>query len=87
MTDCNTPVGVEDGRITNQQMMASSRFNEHYAYCGRLNNQVGPDEKGKLHWGGWCTDKSDKNQYLQVHSCLEIATYTLLTLSLSHQAS
>lgn len=64
--DCTKSVGVEDGRITDQQMTASSHFNEHYASNARLNNKASTDKNGNERWGGWCTDADDKNQYLQV---------------------
>lgn len=63
--DCSTPVGVEGGKISDQQMSASSHWNQHYGSNGRLNNQARDDGSG-LTWGGWCTDQLDKNQYLQV---------------------
>lgn len=63
--DCKTPVGLEDRRITNQQMSASSHWNNHYAFNARLNNKA-ENHGGQFNWGGWCTDKEDKNQYLQV---------------------
>lgn len=66
MTDCKKPVGVEDGTITNQQMTASSSYEQIDAFNGRLNNKLRKDSKGKLVWGGWCTDKLDLHQFLQV---------------------
>ncbi|KAL9950767.1 hypothetical protein ACROYT_G043325 [Oculina patagonica] len=64
--DCNTPVGVETRKITDQQMSASSHWNQHYASNARLNNQASMGPSGDTIWGGWCTDKLNKNQYLQV---------------------
>ena len=64
--DCNTPVGVEDRKISDQQISASSHWNQHYGFNGRLNNEARDDGSGGLTWGGWCTDQLDKNQYLQV---------------------
>ena len=66
MTDCKMPVGVEDGTITNQQMTASSSYGHYDASNGRLNNKPSRDSTGKLVWGGWCTDKLDSHQFLQV---------------------
>lgn len=63
--DCKTPVGLEDRRITNRQISASSHWNNHYAFNARLNNKAGKHD-GQYNWGGWCTDQEDKNQYLQV---------------------
>lgn len=64
--DCDTPVGVEGRKISDQQMTASSHWNQHYGSNGRLNNEARADGLGGLTWGGWCTDQLDKNQYLQV---------------------
>lgn len=66
MTDCKMPVGVEDGTITNQQMTASSSYGPYDASNGRLFNKPSRDSTGKLVWGGWCTDKLDLHQFLQV---------------------
>ena len=66
MTDCKKPVGVEDGTITNQQMTASSLYEQFDASNGRLNNKRRIDSTGKLVWDGWCTDKLDLHQFLQV---------------------
>lgn len=64
--DCKTPVGVENGRITDQQITASSHFNEHYAFNGRLNNKFRKYSNGSYSWGGWCTDPNEKTPYLQI---------------------
>ncbi|XP_031559855.1 adhesion G protein-coupled receptor L3-like isoform X2 [Actinia tenebrosa] len=65
--DCDTPVGLEDGRIENNQISASSHWNEHVASNARLNNRMHTDNNtGKVVWGGWCTDKKNIHQYLEV---------------------
>lgn len=64
--DCKTPVGVEDGRIKDQQITASSHFNEHYAFNGRLHNIFRKNSNGSYSWGGWCTDPNEKTPYLQI---------------------
>ncbi|KAJ7358754.1 hypothetical protein OS493_021530 [Desmophyllum pertusum] len=67
--DCNTAVGVEDRKITDQQITASSHWNQHHASNARLNNKLRSWSNSSgvgIIWGGWCTDKLDKNQYLQV---------------------
>ena len=64
--DCNTPVGVEDRKISDPQISSSSHWGEHYGFNGRLNNLAGADGSGRPTRGGWCTDQLDKNQYLQV---------------------
>ena len=74
MTDCKKPVGVEDRTITNQQMTASSSYELFDASNGRLNNKRRIDSTGKLIWGGWCTDKLDLHQFLQV---IMVKNYTL----------
>lgn len=71
MIDCKTPVGVEDRRITDQQITASSHFNEHYAFNGRLNNKFREGSNDSYSWGGWCTN-DDKTQYLQVNILIEV---------------
>ena len=59
-------MGVEDRKISDQQISASSHWNQHYGFNGRLNNEASADGSSGLTWGGWCTDQLDKNQYLQV---------------------
>ena len=67
ITDCDRPVGVENRTlITDQQMSASSHWNQHYAFNARLNNHISISSSGALRWGGWCTDRLNKNQFLQV---------------------
>lgn len=66
MTDCKTPVGVEHGTITNQQMTSTSSYAQYDASNGRLHNKLSIHSTGKLVWGGWCTDKLDLHQFLQV---------------------
>jgi len=80
--DCNTPVGVESRKISDQQISASSHWNQHYGSNGRLNNKVGVDSSGNLTWGGWCTDKLDKNQYLQVSVSEKRPCYVNIVLRL-----
>lgn len=63
--DCNAPVGVEDGRIKDHQITASSYVNNQVASRSRLHS-VFSRVNGTPVWGGWCTDKLDKSQYLQV---------------------
>ena len=74
ITDCNRPVGVENRTtITDQQMSASSHWNQHYAFNARLNNHASISSSGELRWGGWCTDRLNKNQFLQVTKGRRIA--------------
>jgi len=65
--DCSRPVGVENRtQITDQQMSASSHWDQHYASNARLHNHVSISSSGELRWGGWCTDRMNKKQFLQI---------------------
>lgn len=66
LVDCETPVGLEDGRINDNQISASSHWNEHVASNARLNNKMHIKSNGQVVWGGWCTDKKNPHQYLEV---------------------
>lgn len=67
LTECNRPVGVENRTmIADQQMSASSHWNQHYAFNARLHNHASISSSGELRWGGWCTDRLNNNQFLQV---------------------
>jgi len=60
-------VGVENRTIiTDQQISASSHWNQHYAFNARLHNHISMTTSGELRWGGWCTDRMDKKQFLQI---------------------
>ena len=48
-------------------MTASSQRDGHNASNARLNKELlSKSSSGKYIWGGWCTDKMDIHQYLQV---------------------
>ncbi|KAK3727870.1 hypothetical protein QZH41_010595 [Actinostola sp. cb2023] len=63
--DCLTAVGLEDRRIPDNQLSASSHWNDHVASNARLNNKFKTVDLKPV-WGGWCTDKKNKHQYLQI---------------------
>ena len=60
--DCTTAVGMEDGRIADSQITASSTYNDHRPKFGRLHNRT---NREKRKWGAWCSN-DDPNEYLQV---------------------
>jgi len=60
-----TPVGLEDGRIKDNQITASSHWDNHEASGARLNNKY-KYVNNKISWGAWCTDVKDTHQYLSV---------------------
>lgn len=56
LTQCDQPLGVENGDIADKQITASSYYSDQYApHQGRLNALV-----------SWCPKISDQNQYLEV---------------------
>ena len=60
--DCDGPLGLENGNITDGQLSASSEWDwNHGARCGRLNVQ----KQGGLR-GAWSSRRNDGNQWLQV---------------------
>jgi hypothetical protein len=56
---------MEDGRIANDQINASSFRSGHNPFNGRLHNRT---NRGTGIWGAWCSDENDPNIYLQVRS-------------------
>ena len=64
---CQEPLGMEDGKIADSQISASSEYNEnHGAANARLNRQAHMNRKG-----GWCANQKDNNlnmsdQWIQV---------------------
>ena len=60
--ECQEPLGMENGAISNGQITASSEWDVNYAAIqGRLNFQGNQYKKGS-----WSARKSNKNQWLQV---------------------
>ncbi|XP_028403605.1 uncharacterized protein LOC114526261 isoform X2 [Dendronephthya gigantea] len=62
-TDCTTPVGMEDGRILDEQINASSHRYNFFPAFARLNNKR---NKKAQNWGAWCAEEDDRNIYLEV---------------------
>ncbi|KAL9951746.1 hypothetical protein ACROYT_G044470 [Oculina patagonica] len=48
-------------------MSASSHWNQHYAFNGRLYNQASVSNSGEVFWGAWCSNKLNKKQFLQIN--------------------
>ncbi|XP_068676079.1 uncharacterized protein [Montipora foliosa] len=60
--ECQQPLGMEFGAITDAQIQASSEWDlNHAAIQGRLNFQ-----KSVIKRGAWSAKKNDKNQWLQI---------------------
>jgi hypothetical protein len=59
---CFAPLGIEDGRISDQFFTASSIYSSQFkAAYSRLNNVAGGPRKG-----AWVAKTSNVNQWLQV---------------------
>ena len=59
---CSTPLGLQNGRLRNNKITASSEYNGyHAARLGRLGKQ----KKGR-YVGAWCAKHNNKNQWLKV---------------------
>ena len=56
------PLGLEDRRVPNQVMRASSHYN---FYCGPHNARLHQRRAGR-NGGAWCAKKRDSRQWLQV---------------------
>ena len=70
--DCDGPLGLENGNITDGQLSASSEWDwNHGARRGRLNVQ----KQGGLR-GAWSSRRNDGNQWLQVDLLDEDAQVT-----------
>ena len=62
---------MEDGKITDAKITASSQWDgNHAAIQGRLNFKAGGGKQG-----GWSSRRNDKSQWLQI----ELPSYTKLT--------
>ena len=66
--DCRSAIGIDANirSIPDKSMTASSEYNRHFAYEGRLNNAHRVSSTGERNWGAWCPKKSDVSPYLQV---------------------
>lgn len=59
---CNTPLGLQNGRLRNSRITASSEYNVyHAARLGRL----GLHKRGR-YVGAWCARHNNKNQWIKV---------------------
>jgi len=71
-SECQEPLGMENGAISNGQITASSEWDvNHAAIQGRLNFQGNQYKKGS-----WSARGSNKNQWLQVDLGSEYTTVT-----------
>ena len=69
--DCITPVGMESGLISDDQISASSQLDDNHApQRARLNTKI-----SGIRQGGWLPLTNDFNQWLQV----DLGSYTRVT--------
>ena len=69
--ECSSTLGMENGRIKDAQITASSQWDgNHAAIQGRLNFKAGGGKQG-----GWSAGKNNGNQWIQV----ALGSYTKLT--------
>ncbi|KAL9950565.1 hypothetical protein ACROYT_G043081 [Oculina patagonica] len=59
---CDMPLGVEDGRVPDPLMRASSFYNY---YCGPFNARLNRRRYGRQ-GGAWCAKRRDRRQWLQI---------------------
>ena len=59
---CDMPLGVEDGRVPDPLMRASSFYNY---YCGPFNARLNRRRYSR-YGGAWCAKRRNKRQWLQV---------------------
>ena len=59
---CDMPLGLEDGRVPDPLIRASSFYNY---YCGPFNARLNRRRYGRQ-GGAWCAKKRDRRQWLQV---------------------
>lgn len=67
----SVPLGLEDGKIPDESITASSELDEgHPAKCARLNTKADGDLKG-----AWAAKDNDENQWLQINlgQCCRVA--------------
>ena len=59
---CNTPLGLQNGRLPNSRITSSSEYNVyHAARLGRL----GLHKRGR-YVGAWCARHNNRNQWIKV---------------------
>ena len=61
--ECFTPLGMEDMKIKDGQITASSTYHLHKPFYGRLNLVSFYDDPQRT---AWCADEDDKEPYLTV---------------------
>ena len=59
---CDVPLGMEDRRVPDQLVTASSFYNY---YCGPRNARLHQRRVGRL-GGAWCVKRSDRRQWLKI---------------------
>jgi len=59
---CDMPLGLEDKRVHNKMMRASSYYNY---YCGPWNGRLNGRRYGR-YGGAWCAKRRDRRQWLQI---------------------
>ena len=59
---CNTPLGLQNGRLRNSRITASSEYNVYTA--ARL-GRLGLHKRGR-YVGAWCARHNNKNQWFKV---------------------
>ena len=60
---CNRPMGIQNGRLSNKRMTASSSWDRfHSPYLARLHKG-----KSRRYVGGWSAGFNNKYQWLQIY--------------------
>ena len=59
---CDMPLGLEDKRVHNKMMRASSYYNY---WCGPRNGRLNGRRHGR-YGGAWCAKRRDRHQWLQI---------------------
>ena len=59
---CNTPLGLQSGRLRNNKITASSEYN---VYTGARFGRLGRQKRGR-YVGAWCARVNNKNQWFKV---------------------
>ena len=59
---CDVPLGLEDGRLSNQFFTSSTFYNY---YCAPRNARLHQRRAGR-NGGAWCAKKSNRGQWLQM---------------------
>ena len=59
---CDMPLGLEDKRVHNKMMRASSYYNY---WCGPWSGRLNGRRHGR-YGGAWCSKRRDRHQWLQI---------------------